>query len=537
MNARRSRTAAARLALFATLTLLAPALACAANNGYLRYRMPKEPNTLDPSMAINENSALYAVNLFDGLVEYNAEGTRVVPAVAESWTESPDHRTYTFHLRPGVKFHNGREVVGADVVFSLRRIFDPAVASPLRSFVDMIDRPADIASGKSRELRGVKSPDPRTVVITLEYPYAPFLSVLASQAGNILPAEVYSDPAKAYLDHPVGCGPFRFESKERGISLTLAAFNEHWKGKPGIPGIVIRFLADVGTAFLEFKAGNLDYDNEAPTGHRDEILATMHESYHKWMRLATSFLAFNLDSGGLKSNAAVRRAIGFAIDRERITGVLQEGKDVPATRLLPPGLSSAGNEPGPYRYDPARAKSLLAEAGYPEGVGLPELTLMTGSNEGIVRYSEAIQADLAAVGIKVKLKAMEFSAYQSAIEGTKDKGMPADLIVQIWFADYLDPDAFFRPLLHTSSFGSGGNYGRYGSPELDRLLDAGRREIDPGKRRAIYRKVEDMALADAAAIPIYFYFDDALVSSKVRGFVPSQLGDYAASLELLHLDR
>ncbi|MBI3449101.1 MAG: ABC transporter substrate-binding protein [Acidobacteria bacterium] len=537
MRARSSWERAAIPALLATLSLLAPALASAADNGYLRYRMPREPNTLDPSMAINENAALYAVNLFDGLVEYNPEGTKVVPAVAQAWTESPDHRTYTFHLRPGVKFHNGRDVVAADVVFSLRRIFDPAVASPLRSFLDMIDGSADFAAEKSADLRGVRAPDPRTVVITLEYPYPPFLSVLASQAGNILPAEVYSDPAKTYLDHPVGCGPFRFESKERGVSLTLSAFRDHWKGPPGIPGIVFRYLPDVGTAFLEFKAGNLDYDNEAPPGQREEIGANMKESYHKWMRLATSFLAFNFDSGAFKSNAALRRAIGFAIDRERIAGVLQEGKDIPATRLLPPGLSTAGNEPGPYRYDPVQAKKLLAEAGYPEGKGLPDITMVTSNNTGIVRYSEAIQADLAAVGIRLKLKPMEFAAYQAAVEGTKETGMPADLIVQIWFADYLDPDAFFRPLLHTSSFGSGGNYGRYSNPEIDKLLDSGRRETDPAKRTLIYRKVEDIALADAGLLPIYFYFDDALVGPKVRGFVPSQLGDYAASLELLHLDR
>jgi len=517
--------------------ILEAAYAAPDARGYLNYRMPEDPPTLDPIRASEENSVVYIVNLFDGLVEFAPGALTVVPAVAESWTISPDGRTYTFRLRKEVKFHDGRAVAATDVVFSLKRVLDPNSPSNMRPFLEVIQGAADFSAGRSRDLPGVSTPDPATVQIALEYPFAPFLSILASQAGSIVPRDVYSDPNESYLAHPVGCGPFRFESWERGVSLRLAAFPDHWKGKPALPGVTFRFLPDSGTALEEYKAGGLDISNEVPSGQRAWVRDNLKPDYRTWPRLAVATVGFNHVAGPLKGNRLLRRALNFAVDRDRIAKVLQQGKDSPTSRILPPGMIGHDPAPGPYRYDPSEAKRLLAEAGYPEGRGLPELTYLVQSNASIRRWSEAIQADLAAIGVKVRLKVLDFGAFSQAVAGTPEAGAGADLFNLIWFADYPDPDDFLRILLHTSNAGSSGNYSRYSNPEVDRLLDEGRRETDPKKRDVIYRRAEAIALDDACLMPLYHYGDDALVRPTLKGLHLSPLGDFAIPLELLRFER
>jgi len=512
-------SAAAALALSTAAAILSPSPAAeerAGSGAYLRYRMPGDPPNLDPIRANDENSLLYIVNIFDGLVEFSPGGLDVVPAVAESWTLSPDGRTYTFHLRKGVRFHDGRPVTSADALFSLKRVLDPKSPSALRPFLETIRGAADFASGRSADLPGLAAPDDATLTITLEHPFGPFLAVMATQAGSIVPRDLYADPNEAYLRRPVGCGPFRLESWDQGVSLKLAAFADHWKGKPGLAGVSVRFIPSVATALEEYKTGGLDFDTEVPAGQRAWVRENLPADYRVWPRLATAFVAFNHLAPPFKGNAPLRRALGCAVDRDRIARVLQQGKDTPATRLMPPGMPGHDPSPGPYRYDPVQAKRLLAEAGYPDGKGLPEITYLVSSNESIRRYAEAAQADFAAVGVKVRLQVLDFGAYLRAIDGTKEGGASAPLFQFIWFADYPDPDAFLRPLLHSANFGSAGNYGRYGNADVDRLLDEGRRESDPAKREAIYRKAEAIALADACAIPLYYYGDDALVSPRCR---------------------
>lgn len=501
----------------------------------LRYRMRSNPPSLDPVAPPNESSGLYIFNLFDGLVEYAPDTLDVVPAVADRWTASADGTTYTFHLRDKVRFHDGRAVTSADVVFSLKRALDPRSGSSVVPLLDTIRGAGDFSSGRSKELTGVTAPDPRTVVITLERPFAPFLAALAGQAGSIMPADVYSDPNKGYLEHPVGCGPFRFVSWERGVSLRMEAFPQHWKGKPGVSKIDVRFIPSAMTALEEYKTDGIDLDNEAPSGQRAWVRENLAADYKVWPRVATSFIFFNHKAPPFKGNAKLRLAMNWAIDREHIARDLQEGKDTPASRILPPGLLGHDPSPGPFGYDPNRAKSLLAEAGYPQGKGLGEITYLTQDNEGIRRYSEAVQSDLARIGVKVRLKVLDFAAYGKAVDGTPESGADAQLFNALWYPDLPDPDGFLRVLLHTENAGSQGNYSRYSNPEVDRLLDEGRARMDPKAREAIYRKAETMALEDGAVIPLYYQRDDMLLKPRVAGLRTSPLGDFAIHLELLSI--
>src|SRR6266850_1033637 len=181
-----------RLALAAALlTALVPLPVCARDDSYFRYRMSSDPPTLDPIQPPDESTGLYLFNIFDGLVEFSPGGVEIVPAVAESWTLSPDGTRYTFKLRKGVRFHNGREVVAADIVYSLKRGLQPKKGSGVVPLLDTIKGAREFAARAKPDLPGVLAPDPATVVITLERPFAPFLAALASVAGSIMPSEVY----------------------------------------------------------------------------------------------------------------------------------------------------------------------------------------------------------------------------------------------------------------------------------------------------------------------------------------------------------
>jgi len=498
---------------------------------YMRYRMPSEPPTLDPHQSNDENSMLYIVNLFDGLVDLEPGGTAVVPALAESWTISPDGRTYTFKLRKGITFHNGRAIAADDVVYSLKRALDPKTHAPLAGNFGFIEGAKEFSEGKGAELPGVGAPDPGTVVIRLEHPYGPFLSLLTAPVGSVVPREAYDDPDRDYLRNPVGSGPFRFESWESGVSIKMAAFAGYWKGAPGLAGIDVRFIPDVTTAFEEYKTGGLDFDNEVPPGQRELARANLPGEYHAWPKLAIAAVGFNMTKEPFKGNLTLRRAFEFAVDRDRIANVLQEGKDQPAGTLIPPGLVGHAEGEPPYRYDPEEAKRLLAESGHPGGKGLRELVYLTPVNESIRRYAEAVQGDLAQIGVKVQVKSMDFTAFVTL--ATSPQGVESvDLFQEIYYADYPDPDGLLWPLLHSSSFAAG-NFGHYASPEVDRLLEEGRVEADQAKRADIYRQVDAKAMEDASMIPIYFFGDDALLKPYIEGFRPSPMGDAGVPLDLL----
>jgi len=519
------------LAVFAVTLIAASCAAPPPPEQGLRYRINEDPPTLDPFRAGDDNSYTYIYQIFDGLVEFVPGSLDVRPAVAESWTVSPDGLTYTFKLRRGVRFHNDREVTAGDVLYSLRRALTQQSKSEKRSFYASLAGASDYWEGKTADLAGVSSPDPHTVVITLAYPYAPFLSVLASEAGSILPEEIYSDPGEAYLKRPVGCGPFQLESWDPGVSLTLKRFAQHWKG-PGQPGsiqkITVRMIKNASTALEEYRAGHLDYTFEIPPGQREKVRSEMPEHFTNRARLAIFYLGFNHESDLLKNNPKLRRAISHAIDREFIVRVLQEGKDLPATGIIPPAM--LGHVPGGVApYDPEAASRLLAEAGYPGGAGLPEIIYRSNETLGFARIADRIQSDLGRVGIKVAIKMSDFGAFLQELNPAQLRSEGAlHLFRFTWFPDWPDPDSFLAGQFAT---GAAGNFGLYGNPVFDAIADQARREASPTRRDELYRQAEKILLDDAALVPIYWYGQDMLLRPGFEGMKPSPLGPFAIAWE------
>ncbi|HXI02842.1 MAG TPA: ABC transporter substrate-binding protein, partial [Candidatus Saccharimonadales bacterium] len=363
---------------------------------------------------------------------------------------------------------------------------------------------------------------------------ATLLTALATQSGSIVPHEVYDDPGKKYLQHPVGCGPFSFESWEHGRDIRMAAFHDHWKGPPGIAGIDVRIIPDVTTALLEYRTGGLEIDNEVPSGQRRKVSEEMGSQYRVRPRISTSYILLNQATGPFSESRDLRLAVNYAVDRDRIAKVLQEGKDQASSWILPPDLAGGRTTPGPYGYDPETAKKLLAGAGFPGGKGLPPLTLLSPDNESIRRYAESVQNDLREIGLNVKLEALDFNAYYEALFGSPGKGPKADMAVLIWFADYPDPEAVLRQLFRSDS---AMNFGRYHNDEVDRLLDEADAETNPSRRQEIFLSAEKVLLDDGAIVPLHHQGDDLLVKPYVTGIVQSPLGDFAVPLELAGMSR
>jgi ABC-type transport system substrate-binding protein len=499
---------------------------------YLKYRMPQDPPSLDPHDANDENSGLYIVNVFDGLVEFAPGSGEIAPAIAESWEISPEGKIYTFHLRKGVRFHNGRELVAGDVVFSFHRALGRHRAAVARSALMNIVGAPEFAEEKVRVVRGISSTDERTVVIELEKPSSTFLPALATGGGSIVPREIYDTLGNAVTRSPVGSGPFVLEEYASGLELKLRAFDDHWKGAPRLAGFTVRIIPDANTALREYRAGSIDILNEVPAGMRREVREEFSPEYLVKERLSSAFLLMNQASGPFKGNAELRRAVSQAVDRRRIALEFQEGKDLPSSWILPPAMADGRRGDGPVVHDPGEAGRMLTKAGYPGGEGLPEMTLLSPDNESIVRWVSSIRDDLKRAGLRIVVETMPFGAYVNRLTGDPPTGPGADLAVLIWFADYPDPVMTLGELFRS---GSSSNFSGYSNAELDLLLDRAGSETHPGRRQEFFLAVEKAALDDAAIVALYHQGDDLLVKPDVGGIVQSPMGDFMIPMELVRL--
>jgi peptide/nickel transport system substrate-binding protein len=494
-----------------------------------RLRLNEDPPDMDPVRARDITSDAIMYKVFDGLVDLDPETLEIVPAVAESWEISSDATTYTFRLREGVRFHNSREVVADDVVYSFQRALRevrsgrPWVFTPIAGAKTFRDGTADHVSG-------LEAVDASTLRVTLDHAYAPFLSHLVTTQASILPREVYDDPDKAYLERPVGCGPFRFSSWTRGQSITLDPNADYYGEGPYLERVVFQIVRSSETALEEFRAGTLQMTDEIPPGKRQALREEFGDQFRRWPQLAVRSFLLNHARPPFQGNRALRQAVNHAVDREYILRVLDEGKDVAVAGLLPPGLQSFNPDLPGYGYDPERARELLAEAGYPGGSGLEELTLLYNTHEGHRRILERVVSDLGAVGIPVRLLNLEWGTFLSAITGTPEEPPTEEMIYFSWVADFPDGYNFLFPNLHSSNFGAGGNYARYSNPRVDAILDQAVRETDNARRITLYREAERLAVEDAAWLFFYSQRDEALVHSGVEGLVLSPLGDFASPL-------
>ena len=496
----------------------------------LVWRFASDPPSLDPAHSTDTTSGTVTALVFDGLVELDPSTLEIVPAVAESWEVSDDQLVYTFHLRRGVKFHNGREVKADDFRYTFERTMHPDTASERTWVLEFIKGADEFRSGKAKKIEGVEVLDDYTLRLTQKQPYPLFLEYLYMDAANVLPQEVAEKWGDDFVDHLVGCGPYRFLRWKRYAVVELEAFDDYYGGRPKIDRLEFKVIPYQDVALLKYQEGELDILDEIPTGRVRETQQRYPKEFNVWPILGTYYIAINNEKPPFRGNVKLRQALNYAIDKQAICDAILEGVPLPAKGVLPPGIPSYNPDLKGYPYDPERAKKLLAEAGYANGEGLEELELWYNTNQAHERICIQVQNHLRAIGIRVRLRNLDWGSHLEACKSGEPKLMRA-----AWLADVPDPENFLYVLLHSEKIGTD-NYSRYSNPEFDKLVEKARFTADTEQRIALYRQAEKMAVDDATWIFLYYYGDVMMVKPHVKGVVLPVQGDFRVPLDKLWLE-
>jgi len=476
-------------------------------------------STLDPAIGYDWQNWSIIKSIFDGLMDYVPGTTKLVPHLAESFTVSPNGKTYTFKLRRGVKFHNGREVTAGDVKYSLERTLNPKTQSPGAGFFGDIAGSKEFADGKANGVSGISVVDPYTVAFTLSKPNAAFLHILALNFAHVVPREEVEKAGADFGHKPVGTGAFKVKEWVLGQRLVLARNPDYFiKGRPYLDEIVFQVGVEPNVAFLKLQRGEVDILGDGiPTA---EFVKVMNDPNLRRLvavgdQLQTVYVTINTQVKPF-TDVRVRRALNMAVDKARIVRLINN-RAVPANQILPPLMPGYDKDYKGYAFDRAQAKKLLAEAGYPNGFST---VLYANNTDPNPRIAQAIQQDLAAIGVKAELKTL---AQSTVIEAGGTKGQ-APLVWSggmAWIADYPDPNDFYWPILSCAALAPGTwNWAWYCNQQVEKLVEAADAMVQPNQaaaREARYREISRMIMADAPWIPVFRETRYTMHSARMGG--------------------
>lgn len=477
--------------------------------GYLYLRLNSNPTSLDPALITDFMGGGIAAKLYNGLVRFN-ETLGIVPDAARSWTLSPDQLTYTFRLRHDVRFSNGRKITAHDVRYSFERVLTLGTKAPWTWVLDKIEGAGDFMKGKTKNISGIRVKNDITLVLKLEKPFGPFLSLLAMPTAYIVPREEIQRLGQDFGTHPVGSGPYTVSEWKHGQYLRLAAREDYFEGRPKLNGIFYRVIPEDLTAVVEFETGRLDV-LQIPSSEYKRYTTDpqWRDLVHGRAGLNSYYLGLNCTRPPF-SDLRVRKAVNMAIDRQRILSTLFEKRGLLASGPIPPGIwkNNVVRNKG-YQYDPETARSLIHDAG---AAGARVKIYITSEPE-VLDIVEVIQNYLSEAGLKAEIIQLDWSAFKHAV----NEGEP-DAFWLSWWADYPDPENFLFPLFHSGSVGSSGNRTRCLDPGLDRLIERAQRTTDERQRYLLYRKAEDRIIQNAPWVFMWHRGEYFVVQPWVKDF-------------------
>lgn len=492
----------------------------------LRISMETAPVSFDSAVIQDVDTSQLLQQIYEGLVQLSPDN-KLVPCLADSWKISPDGKTYTFHLRSGVKFQNGQPLTAADVAYSLARPLDPALASPVAlTYLGDIVGAQDVAAGKAQSLAGVKVIDPQTLSITITQPKSYWINTLTYPTACVV-----CKSAVAALGHRrvgandlaqgIATGPFQLTRYQQDREVDLAANRSYWDGAPLLAGQKHIIVADAGTRHALFASGQLDIMGGEEFGDlkADKANPVLKNDIRISPRASTMYLSCNENVYAPFKDVRVRQALAYATDKEKLRQRATEGSWSVAGTLLPPGIFGSDPNYKGIPFDLAKAKTLLAEAGYPGGNGLPPLRIYYNEKTVYTRTTVDLMRQMySEIGINVQAQPMEWGALLSAIN--KNTILPSFCLA--WVADYLDPQDFYSLLLTSSS---PENHNGYKNSQLDALC--AQADVEPGhaKRVALYQKIEVIATEDSSRIPLLHESSIDLVQPYVKGIQDTLMGD------------
>ena len=457
--------------------------------------------TLDPAIGYDWQNWSMIKSLFDGLMDYVPGTTTLRPGLAESYAISPDGLVYTFKLRAGVKFHNGREVTAQDFKYSLDRVTNPATQSPGAGFFGSI---AGFEAAGDGGLSGVEVVDGLTVKITLSRPDATFLHVMALNFASVVPKEAVDEAGADFGKKPVGTGAFKLAEWTLGQRLIFEKNADYWRaGVPFVDSVVFEVGQEPVVALLRLQNGEVDVPGDGiPPAKFTEVMGDPAQAAHVVVggQLHTGYITLNVTIPPF-DNPEVRRAVNMAINKDRIVQIIN-GRAVPATQPLPPSMPGYTEGYAGYAYDVEGAKKLLADAGLAAGFETEIYVMNTDPNP---RIAQAIQQDLAAIGITASIQSLaQANVIEAGGAGTAPMIWSGGMA---WIADFPDPSNFYGPILGCAGAGAGGwNWSKYCNADLDAKAVAADSTYDPAQaadRMKMWSDVYMGVMADAPWVPVF----------------------------------
>ncbi|MCR8655960.1 ABC transporter substrate-binding protein [Paenibacillus endoradicis] len=479
-------------------------------DGTIIVALSTDISTLDPSREGGWETYLVNKNVHESLVKEDLTKSSeesptapIIPGLAESWDISEDGRTYTFHLRQGVKFQDGADFNAEAVEFNVRRAWD-------KSFEYFDEASSIMMSRTYHDLKEVKSIDTNTVSLTFNNPYPALLRLLAQGSGGsgliASPEAIKTYGNDGYGEHPSGTGPYQLEERVIGEKIVLTRNEGYWGEQPYNKKIIFRPISDNNARVAALRTGEVDIIQNPPVDSLAQLeaegflvpQADLPIVYYLTLNTANEYL----------QDVKVRQAITLAIDRESLAKDLLNGYAIPAYSAVNAGSEIYDPQYKPFQYDVEKAKQLLTEAGYPDGL---ELTLQTYL--GTESYVEWIQRDLEKVGVKVKIETYDYNTFGSL------RFMSPDVGINTMDWGFVTP--YWLYIVGYSS--STGRYGNYASANFDKAVDLAMNEVDYDQSLEYWKQARDVIDEDAAIVPLFSNRTLVAVSSKVKGFVlPSQ---------------
>jgi peptide/nickel transport system substrate-binding protein len=474
-----------------------------------------DASNLIPLLATDNSSHSIAGLIFNGLVKYDKD-LNIVGDLAESWDISKDGLVITFHLRKGVRWHDGRPFTAEDVLFTYRLTIDPKTPTAY--------------AGDFLKVKKAEVLDPFTFRVIYDKPFAP---ALMSWSSAVMPKHLMegSDVTKSPLArHPIGTGPYRFKEWKTGQKIVLVYNPDYFEGRPYIDGRIMRVIPDMATMFLELRAKGIDQMGLTPLQYtRQTENRYFRGNFHKYRYLsfAYTYMGFNLQNP-MFADRRVRQALAYAINKEELIDGILLGLGKEATGPFKPGTWQYNPDVKRYPYDPKRARELLAQAGWrdTDGDGILDRggrrfefeLLANQGNEVRAKTAEIIQRRLAEVGISVKIRIIEWAAFIKEFINKRR----FDAVILGWTIP-MDPDLY--DVWHSSKTGpSELNFISYKNDEVDILLEKGRSTFDRAERKRCYDRIQEILAEDQPYI--FLYVPDALpiFSARIRGIEPAPIG-------------
>lgn len=509
------------------------------SGGVLRLNSIEDYTSLFPVGNNDVYSTHIAGNVYEGLFRFDQKTLETQPALAESFDIDQSKTVYTFNIRKGIKFHDdecfsdgkGREVTADDFKYCLEYVCSDHKDNKWSSlFSDVIKGVDAYKSGKAKEVSGIVVKDKHTLEISLENPLASFTDMLALLSTAVYPSEAIDKYGyDGMKDHMVGTGPFIATTIKNGDKVEFKANKDYWRTDdfgnqlPFLSQIHISFVKDKKEELEKFKNEELDMVWGLPVEEIPNIMGTLEEAKAGENREfeVQSVNALNIQYYGFKftdevfSDINVRRAFNYAVDRDSLVNFVLDGEGIPAHNGFVPPMSGYPYESvNGFEYNPSKAKSLMAKAGYANGNGFPETTLYITTSGGVnVKIADFVRAQLKDnLGVDIQMESMSMSELYPKVENHEFSFWRFG-----WIADYPDPATFLH-LFHSTNFGENGNYFSYASEEFDAIYESALKEIDAEKRNELYAKADQIIINDAVVMPLMFTVGIRLINPQVLDF-------------------